>query len=362
MSSNNQENYEQLGSVSVSNIFSLLNKELFSYLKIGKLPNIRISVPLGSIPSRERSHKLQRPSRQVDNSDLLEIIESPLSVSQRKHSIASKFQFLIDTLEMEKYIHQNKLKTSSSNINNNNNNNNDKGNDEKSNHDKNNNVTNSFVSDNQSNNQSSISEEDTSISNSIISYNESNSLIYEVEENFEETKDNMESNFDRFSQFLQPHYRKALMLFGIAGSAYWLYSAINPKLSKDELGGGTYQSMAKYKEYTQEEIALAVKKDSQLFKDPKKTDLKTILILYGTEYGASKEISIMMHDKILQELGEENYWPRCVNMEDYDWLEFDKEMIIIVICSTFGDGEKKKNNLSEKNYKKKKNFFFQFRD
>eukprot|EP01091_Cochliopodium_minus_P014450 TRINITY_DN48_c0_g2_i7.p2 TRINITY_DN48_c0_g2~~TRINITY_DN48_c0_g2_i7.p2 ORF type:complete len:165 (+),score=26.43 TRINITY_DN48_c0_g2_i7:140-634(+) len=129
MSSNNQENYEQLGSVSVSNIFSLLNKELFSYLKIGKLPNIRISVPLGSIPSRERSHKLQRPSRQVDNSDLLEIIESPLSVSQRKHSIASKFQFLIDTLEMEKYIHQNKLKTSSSNINNNNIN--DKGNDEK---------------------------------------------------------------------------------------------------------------------------------------------------------------------------------------------------------------------------------------
>lgn len=155
----------------------------------------------------------------------------------------------------------------------------------------------------------------------------------------------MESSFDRFSQFLQPHYRKALMLFGIAGSAYWLYSAINPKLSKDELGGGTYQSMAKYKEYTQEEIALAQKKDSQLFKDPKKTDLKTILILYGTEYGACKEISIMIRDKILEELSDENYWPRCVNMEDYEWLELDKEMLILVICSTYGDGKKKKKNI-----------------
>lgn len=109
-------------------------------------------------------------------------------------------------------------------------------------------------------------------------------------------------------------------------------------MSIDELGGGTYQSMARYKEYTQEEIALALKKDSQMFKDPKKTDLKTILILYGTEYGASKEISIMIRDKISSELGDENYWARCVNMENYEWLEFDKEMIVIVICSTFGDG------------------------
>lgn len=119
------------------------------------------------------------------------------------------------------------------------------------------------------------------------------------------------------------------MLFGIAGSAYWLYSSINPKLSKDELGGGTYQSMAVYKEYRQEEIALAVKGESQLFRDPKKTNLKTILILYGTEYGACKEISIIMRDKILEELGEDNYWPRCVNMEDYEWLNFDEEMIIL---------------------------------
>jgi len=196
MSSNNMEKYDQLGSVSVSNIFSLLNKELFSYLKIGKLPNIRISVPLGSIPSRERSHKLQRPSRQVDNTDLIEMIESPLSVSQRKHSVASKFQFLIDNLELEKYIHQNKLKTSSNNVknvNNNNNVNNDVNNVNNNIIDNNmNNVKNNDVikNDDTSNVQSnSVSEDDTSISNSVISYNESNSLIYEAEDRFDEGDD-----------------------------------------------------------------------------------------------------------------------------------------------------------------------------
>lgn len=223
----------------MSNIFSLLNKELFSYLKIGKLPNIRISVPLGSIPSRERSHKLQRPSRQISSSNLLEMIESPLSISQRKHSNASKFQYLIDNLELEKYIHQNKLKNSSNNnINSNSNNNKNNSDNNKGNNKANdkdiitNNVNNkNNITDNQSNNQSTSEkeiqserqqssniEEDTNISISVISYTESNSILCEVDDNFdveEDTNDNMEINFDKFSQFLRPHYKKALMLFGV---------------------------------------------------------------------------------------------------------------------------------------------------
>jgi len=217
MSSNNQEKYQQLGSVSVSNIFSLLNKELFSYLKIGKLPNIRISVPLGSIPSRERSHKLQRPSRQISSSNLLEMIESPLSISQRKHSNASKFQYLIDNLELEKYIHQNKLKNSSnnninSNSNNNNNSENNNGNNKANDKDNKTKKVNkkNDITENQSNNQSTSEsnsekeiqserqqssniEEDTNISISVISYTESNSILCEVDDNFyveEDTNDN----------------------------------------------------------------------------------------------------------------------------------------------------------------------------
>ena len=138
--------------------------------------------------------------------------------------------------------------------------------------------------------------------------------------------------------WITPHYKKALLVLGTLGAGFWLWNAVDPKVSEDELGGGTYQSLAVYKEYSKEELDMASKEDSQQFKRPESDKLKTVLILFGTEYGASKEISSSLSEKILEQLKEEGFWPRCVNMEDYQWIDFDKEQLVLIVCSTYGDG------------------------
>jgi sulfite reductase (NADPH) flavoprotein alpha-component len=60
-----------------------------------------------------------------------------------------------------------------------------------------------------------------------------------------------------------------------------------------------------------------------------------VLVLYGTEFGYSKEIAETLVTK-LRQIPEVT--PRIVSTEEYHVVDFSKEQIIFLICSTQGDG------------------------
>jgi sulfite reductase alpha subunit-like flavoprotein len=60
-----------------------------------------------------------------------------------------------------------------------------------------------------------------------------------------------------------------------------------------------------------------------------------ILVLYGTEYGYSKEIAENLTMKLLK-LSE--FTPRCLSTENYHFVNFEKEQVILLVVSTQGDG------------------------
>jgi len=62
-----------------------------------------------------------------------------------------------------------------------------------------------------------------------------------------------------------------------------------------------------------------------------------VMILYGTEYGFSQSYAKEMQKTIVAKFGDK-YYPRVVNMEEYEVAELDKEQIVLIICSTYGDG------------------------
>ncbi|GLI69078.1 hypothetical protein VaNZ11_013623 [Volvox africanus] len=65
-------------------------------------------------------------------------------------------------------------------------------------------------------------------------------------------------------------------------------------------------------------------------------DMKPVTILYGTEYGFSKEIA----EKLCQQLQTSgSFWPLLENMADHpQGYDFSKTQVALVACSTQGDG------------------------
>ncbi|BDA47196.1 Sulfite reductase [NADPH] flavoprotein alpha-component [Coccomyxa sp. Obi] len=63
---------------------------------------------------------------------------------------------------------------------------------------------------------------------------------------------------------------------------------------------------------------------------------KPVAVLYGTEYGFSKEIAEKLVGR-LKESGE--FWPRLLDMADHpEGYPLDSEQALLVVCSTQGDG------------------------
>lgn len=61
-----------------------------------------------------------------------------------------------------------------------------------------------------------------------------------------------------------------------------------------------------------------------------------VTVMFGTEYGFSKEIAEKLCSKV-KEMG--SFWPDLVNMADYpDGYDFSKEQAVFMACSTQGDG------------------------
>lgn len=66
-------------------------------------------------------------------------------------------------------------------------------------------------------------------------------------------------------------------------------------------------------------------------------DAKPVAVLFGTEFGFSREIAEKLCDKIQGAPG--GFWPELVNMADYPaGLPLDRCQALLVACSTQGDG------------------------
>lgn len=63
---------------------------------------------------------------------------------------------------------------------------------------------------------------------------------------------------------------------------------------------------------------------------------KQVLVLYGTEYGFAEEISRKVFDR-LAAIGQ-LIQPRLINAKNYSMVDFEKEQIMLCVCSTTGDG------------------------
>ncbi|KAL6080194.1 Sulfite reductase [NADPH] flavoprotein alpha-component [Balamuthia mandrillaris] len=67
---------------------------------------------------------------------------------------------------------------------------------------------------------------------------------------------------------------------------------------------------------------------------------KQVLIVYGTEYGFGEEVSKKLFDRIYDlDPEEHNLQPRLFNLRDKDSFDLHKEQVVLVVCSTAGDGD-----------------------
>ena len=65
----------------------------------------------------------------------------------------------------------------------------------------------------------------------------------------------------------------------------------------------------------------------------------SILVLYGSEYGYSKDLAIMLCERISSlSFADAVLSPRCMNMLYFDLIDWQRELIVLTLCSTAGDG------------------------
>lgn len=65
----------------------------------------------------------------------------------------------------------------------------------------------------------------------------------------------------------------------------------------------------------------------------------SILVLYGSEYGYAKELALKLCERLgKMTIGGVSLSPRCLNMLHYDLVDWSKEIIVLTVCSTAGDG------------------------
>ena len=71
--------------------------------------------------------------------------------------------------------------------------------------------------------------------------------------------------------------------------------------------------------------------------------LVKILVLYGTEFGFSKQVATIVCEKIAElycKTGDKKVilLPRMLDMKHYNMVEWEKENCVVAVCSTYGEG------------------------
>eukprot|EP01100_Stratorugosa_tubuloviscum_P013705 TRINITY_DN701_c0_g2_i3.p1 TRINITY_DN701_c0_g2~~TRINITY_DN701_c0_g2_i3.p1 ORF type:complete len:647 (+),score=313.73 TRINITY_DN701_c0_g2_i3:1103-3043(+) len=129
------------------------------------------------------------------------------------------------------------------------------------------------------------------------------------------------------------NYLKYGLVASAGITAYLLYNFYT--WEGDSTGGGTFESV--YGDLSAIKVtANFASKKKALRQPPLNAPIKPVLILYGTEYGTSRDLAYKFETQLLNQ--NKDLWPRVVDMENFNFLEFDKETLIFIICSTYGDG------------------------
>ncbi|EGG23834.1 NADPH-cytochrome-P450 oxidoreductase [Cavenderia fasciculata] len=115
------------------------------------------------------------------------------------------------------------------------------------------------------------------------------------------------------------------------GIGLFLYKFLTMENVSNGEGGAIAFGQLSPEEYA---ARTAKKEKKERYVQPK-GDVAPILILYGTEYGLSAELAQKLESEISEISG---MWARAVDMEEFEMLELEKEQLILIITSTFGDG------------------------
>eukprot|EP01132_Coremiostelium_polycephalum_P006074 gene6074-7567_t len=122
---------------------------------------------------------------------------------------------------------------------------------------------------------------------------------------------------------------KTLALLGAGTTAFFLYRFFSaPAVSKEQ--GSSFQ----FNEVDPSTLNIGAKEVKERFVEPD-TPKVPVLILYGTEYGLSAEVAKKFEEQVNNVDG---YWARVVDMEEYEIIDFEKEQLVLIITSTYGDG------------------------
>jgi len=124
---------------------------------------------------------------------------------------------------------------------------------------------------------------------------------------------------------------------GVVGLGAFIYKALN---TPDSNEGGSFETMFKPALPVEGEESVGPSSSPNEWKFARHAPAPgtiPVLILFGTEYGLSQEIAMKLEDEVYR-LENGKFFPRVVDMEDYELLELSKEQIIIVVTSTYGDG------------------------
>eukprot|EP01102_Stenamoeba_stenopodia_P022531 TRINITY_DN942_c0_g1_i1.p1 TRINITY_DN942_c0_g1~~TRINITY_DN942_c0_g1_i1.p1 ORF type:complete len:678 (-),score=214.25 TRINITY_DN942_c0_g1_i1:157-2190(-) len=136
------------------------------------------------------------------------------------------------------------------------------------------------------------------------------------------------------------NWKKVLIATGVVVTGVYVYRNLTYQCPDSEKGGGSfeevYAQLLASRGMTEIPTLNLSSNDNRKIRQPT-AESKPILILYGTEYGASREIAYKLEKQILD--SKTTKWnPRVVDMEDFSVLELEKEQLILAICSTNGDG------------------------
>lgn len=68
------------------------------------------------------------------------------------------------------------------------------------------------------------------------------------------------------------------------------------------------------------------------------TCTKRVLVAYGTEYGFSREVAKKIAERLSEHFGKDNLSVRVINLLHWEVVNWKEEELILVACSTTGDG------------------------
>eukprot|EP01113_Clastostelium_recurvatum_P050377 TRINITY_DN951_c0_g2_i3.p1 TRINITY_DN951_c0_g2~~TRINITY_DN951_c0_g2_i3.p1 ORF type:complete len:691 (-),score=230.10 TRINITY_DN951_c0_g2_i3:187-2175(-) len=129
------------------------------------------------------------------------------------------------------------------------------------------------------------------------------------------------------SKFMPSPFKLALA----GGAAFLAYRYFAGGPQYDPSLGGRFEDLV---EAPPEALFTNTKKKVERFVFPG-SSVVPVLIFYGTEYGLSREVAVKIEEKVNSIDG---LWGRVVDMEEHDMLEMDREQIVLIVTSTYGDG------------------------